>query len=290
MKKIVVFCIVYLFCMDGFSQFPIHTLLPMVVSGVGFGDTLLNTHAVLLREGIKKITAYQTSSRDRGSFTTTYTVNDGRIESRAWCYRRSPDSAFRFCLHDTLLYNNKGGLQDYWSGNSKETAQMKMTREDKGAGHVTITWITKDPQRPAPHISIYHQVYNNKGQLISQQYDPKEKYIVNASLYYNADGLPDSIRHENPEWGTYVFNRRQKGRNTVLTLESARVSNKWVYNQAGQCLSSVWLTKYSTTMRNSDKGTLFSEVDYHYNKDGTLSKVVEKNAGYKVTTVYSYTR
>jgi hypothetical protein len=289
MKKIVAFCIVLLVCLQGFSQFLLHTVLPMGVGHIVFGDTLLNTRAVLQQEGIKKITAYQTSSGNHSSFTTTSTVTDGRILSRARCYRPSPDSAVRFCLHNSLLYNKDGALQNLWFG-SGETTFSKMAREEKGAGNVTITWITKDSRQLLPDTSIYHHVYNAKGQLVSQHYDPTEKYIVNASLYYNADGLLDSIRHEKREWGSFVFERTQKRKNTVLTLETPMTIYKWVYNQAGQCLASEWSSKFTAKLPNGNKGKMSSEVNYSYNQDGTLSKVVEKSGGEKETTVYTYSR
>ena len=291
MKKIVAVTIVCLLSLDGFSQFPFYTLLPSGGSGLVFGDTVLNTSAILQRQGIRKITAVETlSARRKGSsFTTTYLVNDGKIQARYWCYRPAPDTAFRFCTRDTLLYNSKGVMQEYHAGNS-EDPYLKMTMEPNLDESISTTLISKDPRTSVYDTSIYHQVYNAKGQLVSQHYDPKARYIVNASLYYNPDGLPDSIRHENPAWGTYVFTRKKKGNKKEIALETHNSIYRWVYNAAGQCVSSYWSFKKPDKQRSQSFRPLFTEVTYSYNDDGTLSKVVEKKRNDKVATIYTYSR
>ncbi|RYZ18833.1 MAG: hypothetical protein EOO10_25190 [Chitinophagaceae bacterium] len=290
MKKCFAFFFSCLFCLQAFPQFPIYTIMPMRVSGIVFGDTLLNTLAVLQQAGIRKITAVETSTaRGKGaSFTTTYSVNNGKIESRSWCYRPSPDTAFRFCAHDSLLYTRNGQLHEYWAGGSRETAYMQMIIERRDDENASFTWITKDPKKPKPDTSTYYHTYNARGQLVSQHYGSNEAYKVNAMLYYNADGLLDSIRHENPVWGTYVFNRKQKGKNSIITLEKPNAEYRWVYNNEGRCIASETLFRYPARRPNGVGEKHVTEVEYFYNANGTLSKVIEKHSNNKVTTVYSY--
>jgi len=289
MKKLLVFFF-SLLCLQGFSQFPVYTIMPMGVSGVVFGDTILNTRVVLQRAGIRKITAVEVSTaRGKGaSFTTTYSVSNGKIASRSWCFRPAPDTAFRFCVHDSVLYNSKGQPQEYRAGGSRETAYMKMMIEREDDENASFTWITKDPKKPAPDTSNYHHRYNAKGQLVSQQYDADARYPVNAWLYYNADGLPDSIRHENKAWGTYVFNRKHKGKKTIITLEKPNAKYRWVYNNQGQCIASETSFRYPARKPNGAREKQETNVEYFYNANGTLSKVVENRSNNKVTTVYLY--
>jgi len=289
MKKNILVCIIHLLSLQVFSQYPLYTLLPSGVSGIVFGDTLLNTRTVLQREGIKKITAIQTSSRSHSSFTTMYKVTDGRIEARYWCYRPAPDTAFRFCQHDTLLYDIQKRLQEYRAGNSNDPF-LKMMYEYKTDSNVSITSIMKDPRKLVADTSIYHQGYNGKGQLTSQHYEPGAPYPLNANLYYNKDGLPDSIRHEDPTWEAYTFSHKRKGKKLLLILETTNGTHKWTYNATGQCIASEWTSKFLSRSPNSDVRKLFTEIKYEYNADGTLSKVVEKRTNEKIITAYTYER
>jgi hypothetical protein len=291
MKRIAVVFISCLSFLQAFSQFPLPTIMPLGVHGIAFGDTLLNTPAILRREGIRKITAVETSTQQRRkgiSFTTTYHVNKGKIESRRWCYQPAPDTAFRFCTLDTLLYNSRGQLQEYRAADATGVPFAIAHPVYGEQGEVAYTWIRKDPQRSAPDTSTNRLYYNAKGQLVRQRYDPAESNGINAEFFYNDDGLPDSIRHDNTVRGTYVFNRKKKGKHTELTLDGLNAVNKWLYNSSGQCIASETLFKYPTRMPGRDVEKFFSKVKYAYNENGTLLKVVARSPNNKTTTVYSY--
>jgi hypothetical protein len=290
MKKTAAVFIICLLSIQGYSQFPFHTIMPMNAGRVMFADTLQNTPDILKKEGIRKIITLETSTKRRkgASFTTTYLVNDGEIISRYWCLRPSPDTAFRFCHADTLLYNNDGQLQEYRATAGKGEIYLRLLLDYRRGGEVVHTWIAKDPRKAMADTTCYHLFFNEKRQLVRRADDPGTINPNNAELFYNKDGLPDSIRHENPAWGTYVFQRDPKGKNTVLTLERINGIDKWVYNSAGQCIASESSFKFPVRMPDGNLVKNLTKVQYSYNKDGTLSKVVEKRKEEKLTIVYSY--
>jgi hypothetical protein len=114
---------------------------------------------------------------------------------------------------------------------------------------------------------------------------------LSTTVYYNADGLPDSIRDDNKDIEAYIFKRRQKGNNKEILLETTTHYFMWVYNASGQCTSSeMGLKKRHTVSRNNNRAYYTeSSATYKYNHDGTLTKVLIKRDRKKLAELsYSY--
>lgn len=197
---------------------------------------------------------------------------------------------------DSVLYDAKGRMSGYWTGRSGEVyVFQKSTIDYPAEGKAIQTWVSIDNQRAMVDTNIYYCTYNAKGQLIRQEHEVKgpkaaksSDYRSSASIYYNADGLPDSILHDSLKWGTFVFKRTQKRKTKVIEMETAFAHRIWVYNASGQCISSGWTSKNYTTNQNGSKEKAFTKVKYYYNKDGTVSKVAE-DAGYRKTiSLFTY--
>jgi hypothetical protein len=290
MKRIAVVFITCLSFLQAFSQFSFHGIMPSLVGSTVFGDTLLNSSTILKRKGIRKVTAVETSTKrlSGSSFTTTYVLRNGQIQTRSWCYRPSPDTAYRFCHIDTILYNDKGQLTEYRAMSGGGVVFLKNIVEYIGEAEALDSWITFDPRKGTADTTSSRRFYSGKGQLIRQLDNAKNRSPINVDLFYNEDGLIDSIRHDNPDWGTYVFNRKNKGKKKEITLETQRLTYRWLFNAAGQCVSLNWAYNKFDSRPNRSSQPLLIDVSYSYNNDGTLKKVVEKNGKDKVTTVYSY--
>jgi hypothetical protein len=117
----------------------------------------------------------------------------------------------------------------------------------------------------------------------------KGQEVENTSFYYNPDGLLNSTR--NTHWGTFLFKRRKKEKDKLIEMTNSIASYKWVYNLSGQCISSFIAVKdRADIMRESKhKGDWKTKVNYYYNQNGTLSKVVTKGADKPaITMFYSY--
>jgi len=258
----------------------------MGVSGIMYGDTLLNTSTILQREGIRKITASQSSPENTKTFSpiTTYLTATGTIDTKISCIRRSKSVDSGFCVTDTVLYDSKGRPLEFISKSATGNTYLQCKLDYVGEQKVKYTWITTVPQKSKSDTIVTYHYYNENGQLVRFEKDAKQFDPVNASLYYGHDGLPDSIRHDNPAWGTYVFNRRERRKTKEIEMETASAKFKWVYNSSGQCITSEWVrkTQLNTLHHFKKKLRTDAEANYYYNSDGTLSKVVEKINGGKI--------
>jgi hypothetical protein len=295
MKKLLLLPIVLLFYLQGFSQVSLQNFFPMGVLDVSLGDTLLNTNAVLKTAGARKIICVKTiagSTITGFSPITTYLNTQGKIENVVSCFNRpkKPDSPLYFI--DTVFYDGQGRMEEFLFRDANRSTYLQCNAIYDDERKVKYTWIAFDRQRASPDTEIIYHDYNKRGQMVHYRRsygNGKKGYtVLSASVYYNKDGLPDSIRHDDPKIGTYIFKRKQKGQKKEITLQTSTQLYKWVYNPSGQCVYSDWSSRYDMNRSNSKMFTA-SSSSYEYNADGTLSKVVVKRDGKKFATLsYSY--
>jgi hypothetical protein len=291
MKKTPLCIISLVLYLQSFAQFPLHFVMPMGVSGIDYGDTILNRTIILKQENIKKIIADETTIKGKyKTFShTEYNLLNGKIISKHFCLHQSskPD----WCNGDTIIYDSNGRLLEIRMLETGGTAYLQEKIAYLSDDKITRTWIIKTPTKAASDTDIYLCSYNQKGQLTRQEMTTKRFAGNDATLFYNEDGLIESIKHDNPGIGNYIFTRNQKGRSKEISLETKGSFYKWEYNAEGQCIHSEWSTRPSSNPRNKPYQGLSMKASYYYNSDGTLSKVVEKASNKRVsTTVYSYTR
>src|SRR4051794_38156889 len=125
MKKVItLLTAILLFQLSGFTQFPLY-VFPMTVIGDTYADTLINTKALIVREGIKKIYAYQTQPEATKTFVskTMYFNENGNIEKITACFGKKEN--ITFCINDTLLYDNKGRMTEMKMFDSKDSLYMR---------------------------------------------------------------------------------------------------------------------------------------------------------------------
>jgi hypothetical protein len=284
---------VLLIRLQTYSQYSLQTLFPMGVSGIEFGDTLLNTSAILKREGIRKIFSYESSRQPikRMQSKTYYLNEEGKIQSSSSCFRNlNNDSGF--CLTDTIIYDAKGRIKEMQvkdGGGFTFLTFLPQYINERETKYLTIASL---PDRVDKDSSIYHEYFDEKGRVEQHISEGKKYILVNAKLFYNNEGFLDSIVHEHTQWGTYVFKRKFKKSNIEIALETTGVRFQWIYNHSGQCLSTSWAVKNRSYQAGNSFRKYTSEMNanYFYNSNGTLSKVVENRNGKKITTIYSYSR
>jgi hypothetical protein len=306
-----------------FSQVPLGYFFPMGVMGITYGDTLLNTSAVLKAAGVRKITSIQTSKSDlKTGFSpiTTYLNANSKIEKVVYCLRTLPKTDSSIFLEDTILYDSEGRMLQCISRDASGLPYLRLEVDYSLHGKVKYTLISSIRQQKNDTSISYHY-YNEGGQLVrlvsgygsqtkltplfsasacvstsrvrlKSGYGSQTKLTpLSATVYYNADGLPDSIRDDNKDIETYIFKRRQKGNNKEILLETTTHYFMWVYNASGQCTSSeMGLKKRHTTSRNNNRDYYTqSSATYKYNHDGTLAKVLIKRDRKKLAGLsYSY--
>jgi len=293
MKKLQPLWIVLLLHSQAFCQVALHNFFPMGVIGISYGDTLLNTNAVLKTGGVRKITTIQTSYIDlKTGFSpiTTYLNANSEIEKIVYCMRSTakPDSGI--CLNDTILYDNGGRMLQYICRDASGLAYLQCKANYSSDEKVKYTLIHASHQKPVNDTDISYHYYNDRGQLMRLIYEygiETKLPPLSATVYYNKDGLPDSILHDNAAFETYVFKRKQKGENKVIQMETTTHYFKWVYNSFGQCTSSQMGSKKRHTVPPNKNPGYYTEssATYQYNGDGTLAKVLVKRDGKRAATL-----
>jgi hypothetical protein len=112
-------------------------------------------------------------------------------------------------------------------------------------------------------------------------------------MFYDKDGLLDSMAFENSAMKTLVFKRHESKKKKTLELEHQGGIFKWTYNNIGQCteIERKVINPASFVNPIASKFLLPSKTVYTYNKDGTVAEMSIKTEGkleYKL--IYSYTR
>jgi hypothetical protein len=163
-------------------------------------------------------------SDSRSYWIIEYQITDGKVQWGSACFRRTPGS--EPVLRIPYLEN-------------------KFQYESDGSA--IHTFVLKDPQRALPDTDVYRYQYNTREQVTRSEHLSGRLKRTNASLYYNEDGLLDSIHHENLAWESSIFIRKKKGDKKEINLETSNTVYRWIYNAKGQCISSHWSSKKSPT-------------------------------------------
>lgn len=273
-----------------FAQFP-HCLMPGYVFGVMDDDTLLNTRKVLLNSGIKKIHAYQTSSKSLKTHDSKITVlnESGNVESITACFSKNQQNKETWCVSATYLYDDRGRIREikFRDRNGYEITQTILDYISEK--EYKLISISKIQNKHWDTLSTDHRYFNTKGQMIKLTRVIKDRSTETSLYYYNGDGLLDSVQYENPRLPTIVYKRSEKGKKKIIEAQIQNSKFKWVFNQSGQCAS----TKVTTIFpQNSNyNGTQKSETHYYYNSDGTLLKVsLKRSDKVKATMQYTYSK
>ena len=271
---------------SGYGQFPLY-VFPTTVSGVPYGDTIINTRALILKEGIIKIYAWQTLPAVTKTFAskTIYYNKNGSIEATNILLGKFKD--ITLSTNDTFFYDNSGREIEIKTTDTKNNLYPSFTTNyinGQEFSNYTTNISDKD--------TLTDYKYNNeKGQMIKLRQIRKGQPDSYSLFYYNQDGLFDSIHYENSEWGTFVFKRSKKGSKKIIEMENKLAAYKWIYNFSGQCLIYKYSRKVmlSSMQASNHKSTFNTEVNYYYNVDGTLEKVTQQSTDIpKVTMYYSY--
>jgi hypothetical protein len=297
MKTLKLLLLVLLLHSQAFSQVSRGYFFPMGVMGITYGDSLLNTSAVLKAAGIRKITSVQTSKSDlKTGFSpiTTYLNANSKIEKVVYCMPRPGKTPPIICMNDTIFYDSSGRMLRTVSKDASGLAYLQVDADYSVGGKVKYTLVYSNHQQPRNDTDISYHYYNERGQLVGLVYaygDQRKLTPLSATVYYNADGLPDSIRHDNPAIGTYIFKRIQKRNTKQIILETTTHYYGWMYNASGQCISSQMGSKKRNTASLDNQAVYYTEssATYKYNDDGTLAKVLIERDRKKVAALsYSY--
>jgi hypothetical protein len=293
MKKIIILLsVTLLFHLTLFAQFPLY-VFPMEVSGDPFADTLLNTSAIMTREGIKKIMVKETSSEAIKTFTskTVYLKNDGKIDSVQVCFD-TPINGDPLCVKHSIFYDTKGRMVEFKTTDNKGNIYGPSIAEHISEREIMYSSIGKFNYNVYLDTLVDYKYFNEKGQMVRLKQIRKGQETGYTSFYYNNDGLFDSVKYENTAWGTFIFKRHEKRKSKLIEMENAVAVYRWIYNLSGQCVTTEYAMKNQSYLPGSgSKYTSKVEVNYYYNTNGTLSKVTEKRSNSpKTTIVYSYSK
>jgi hypothetical protein len=280
-------------CLAQFEQLPfdVSNVLPVGMAAYAYGDTMLNTRTILKREGIKKISVYQRPLVDKTSFTskTEYINEQGNIYQTSVCYANTKSKNSEFCLKDTFLYDVRHRPVEVISMDGIGSSYMRILTEYLNNGEVKNSFILISGDS-----SSSYNFYNKRSQLIKYKSFMKGKLLIAADLYYNEDGFPDSIQNHDTYWRTFIFKRTNRKKTMEIEMQNPLSRYTWIYNnRTGQCITTriEMGRQFSKPAQPDKKYGKEVEIDYYYNPDGTLSKMVNKTTGKpKMTMIYTYSK
>lgn len=265
---------------SGVAQYSFR-VFPAGVTGDPFADTLLNTKAVLKMAGIRQVNSFQTSGELTKTFDSksVHLDREGRIENITCCFTKIKTSGFTFCLQDTLIYGSSGFMEKIISSDSKGNIYGPILFVHRSATELKIVQDS----------IVSHEFFNDKGQLIALRRTLHTRELESTRFYYNADGLLDSTH--NAHWGTFIFKRRRHRNEKLVEMNNKHFRFSWAYNSQGQCVRQTVVSKDRPEIVRDTKykGDIKTLINYFYNPDGTLSKVITKRNDIPAyTTEYSY--
>jgi hypothetical protein len=280
----------------------IDPLLPTGIPGNPLSDTLLNKNSILAKAGVKQIFAIATSPGPGKNLIskTAYINKAGNIQLLQICFPRNGEDT-TLCTYDTLIYDDKDRLVNLEAVDAKGNFYFKQTVDYTGKNEEK--YISKSGEGNNPVTTTRY--FNDKGQLVRQieVISGKNPQQNSALIYYNADGLPDSVRHTRhtttdgvvmvSPTTVDVFKRTKKKKEIGVEMENDQALFKWVYNAAGQCLSAGIVTKFRPGMplTHGKSADLTTKSVILYNPDGTLAKIITEysdKAPITVTYLYSH--
>jgi len=295
MKKIVFFFAVGFFTNTNlYAQW--YEYLPMNSSFLAFNDTAINSSKILKKAGVKKIMVYKNAPRDeeKSFLNCTSIINDnGGVESFTDCLQNLKKDTF-YCYKYLFQYNNEGKRSKFFFTRDDKIYQSESTIYVNKNFRKSISIDISNPKIDKLDTLSSEKYYNDIGQII------KSNFYFNASFWrselytYSNDGLLHSINYTQIPPPTYpittIFTREiSKNTFTLKVLENPFIYI-WSYNKNGQC-----------TKLEIERGELFMNfnigtskkisktiVNYTYNKDGTLQKIIEKNSDKPSVKLFYY--
>jgi hypothetical protein len=287
MKRLIILSTTILFLQQqGIAQFPQH-IFPMEVIGSMYSDTLLNTRALMLKEGIRKVESWQTSPETTKTFASRIiSLNEkGDINAVNICFPKNKDGNFTLCVQDTLLYDPAERLTGINTTDNKGNNYPRTNVEYINEREVNYLYAGGTNSDSSEN----HRFFNEKGQLVRVEQKYKGLPATHSSFFYDADGLLDSIRYDNPYQRTFVFNKSMQGKKKVVKMDNGSGRFKWIYNKSGQCETTEYIMNDPRTP--GYKGPVKTTINYYYNPNGTLSRVTQQSDGTpKFTMNYSYSK
>ncbi|GAB4092801.1 hypothetical protein [Flaviaesturariibacter terrae] len=273
-----------------FAQVPYDLGLPMGVSGISFGDTAQNTRALMRQLGIRRVVQTQSSSRPAFfSPVTSLLDSSGAVLSRRAYSNRTDNSGNVFSLLDTCSYDQEGRLLQWRNGSARGSGFMQLLCRYAGdsAWHFYSWTGSGDSGRIGRDTVLLR--HNSAGRLTRSQHSAAGWKEEAYSVYWAADGLPDSIVYDNPNFPVQVFQRKKKRGALELRLLSGGYTYTWTYTD-GHCTR----VRYSTYRKNFRTGQMedfVTDIRYFYNDDNTLRRVEEEQSGLpKATLHFAYSR
>lgn len=296
MKKLfILLVIVSLLQLPSLAQFQlpfsVSNVFPVVIEADPYADAILNTPGILKRAGIKKIRVYRDQYIERGSFTskTEYINEEGNICKVMLCFAKNKNTDSVFCLTDTFMYDAQHRIIEQVSKDGVGQVVFRSLTEYLNIGEIKNSFIAF----PNADTSVTYKYFNEKGQLVRSKHFMKGSPPIDACLYYNADGLIDSIQNKNSYWGTFVFKRREKRKTRQVAMNNTSTHYTWIYNLSGQCITTRLAIRNRLYAPGRQANEYASEIElkYYYNADGTLSKTINKTTGRPtVTMIYTYSK
>lgn len=291
-KPVIVLIIVSICCVKVQAQW--HFMLPMDDNAYHYSDTLLNKRAILVREGIRKVTTFKDAPEGKKkAFKDGEKLYDtaGNILSAKWCWHKISDYDSIICLKDSFVY-------DF----SKKEVLLMMAVSPEGFSNITFRteWISdsiikgttiapvaKPPfdfsgakQETRIDTSYWYNYYNKGGQLASTFSEMDSITYVSYYTYYS-DGLLAMVSDDKTK---SIFKRTEKDGDIILKYSKPPFLYQWVYNGKGQC--NEYLFRYNNGEKKYD-----IQVTYSYNKFGLLSAVkIEHSERPAVKYYYSYSK
>lgn len=259
----------------GLSQSSLYYFFPGGSPNDIYGDSILNNSAVLKSNGVKKIIIKSGNGAIKGFDSKVIEVNkNGQYERVSFCFP-SPQSESPICIEYFCTYDEFGRvITETTKDGTGKTVNIGSTsyNNEMEAFSKYHSPVTRDS-------STEFKSFNASGQLVLVRRIWKGNEILNANIYFNKDGLPDSIRHNEGDAITLVFKRREQKSNKVIEMNFYTKEFQWVYNESGKCvrthviIGGVEILPGGKTKKVSDRYS----VEYNYNPDGTLASIVQKN-------------
>ncbi|MCF1715652.1 hypothetical protein L0U88_13525 [Flavihumibacter sp. RY-1] len=241
---------------------------PQSASVGDLSDTMLNTKAIRRAARIKKITAIKDPpTASKTTYIKIISVDSkGDIRSIISCLPKTPQVESDLCITSLFEYHPTGQVAKatyFDTKGNKYPEQKSVWKEDK---------LHSISMVDTANYILTTESFDAQGNMIShERVDQTGRVLENSHYYYHADGLLDSI--VNDHHGSIRYIRKKHGNGTFITMKNANYEYYWLYNVAGQCTNYEFYY-YKTTLSVPDS---YIE-EYYYNKDGTLSHIVNKSS------------
>lgn len=253
-----------------------------------YDDTLLNTKAILIKEGVKKIEVYKNAPKGKRKTVLLRSVNvdaHANILSVDFCVQNPRKKNVYWWYKETYQYYDTGEVIMKHTSSDVRNDTPFMTEIKYRVNDTTTKTATTSlfagaslSENPSvPETMFDYNYYNRKGQLL------KTINILRQSNYariyiYNNEGQIDTVFLDNT--GKYeVYTRSKRKGNTIIQCTGPYGITSWIYNAENRCIG--LMMQFGNQANPSSK-----YVDYLYNTNGTVSEVKIKETGKETINLY----